>query len=149
MAIVRVTKQFRFEMAHALWNYDGPCKNIHGHSYVLYVTVTGTPIKSKKDSKNGMVVDFGDLKKIVETTIVKQFDHSLVLSADTKAEKLKNIPEMFDRCIFVKFQPTCENLVAWFAEKLFKEMPKGINLHSLRLDETATSYAEWHAIDNK
>ena len=42
MAIIRVTKEFRFEMAHALWNYDGPCSNVHGHSYILYVTFQGS-----------------------------------------------------------------------------------------------------------
>ena len=62
---VQLTKQFDFEMAHALMNYDGHCKNIHGHSYKLYITVEGEPNPDEKSSKCGMVMDFGDLKKIV------------------------------------------------------------------------------------
>ena len=62
MTKVRVTKQFNFEAAHALWNYDGKCKNIHGHTYKLFVTVIGKPINNNKDPKHGMVIDFGDLK---------------------------------------------------------------------------------------
>ena len=65
MATIRVTKSFTFEMAHALWNYDGPCRNIHGHSYELLVTISGHPITDENSPKLGMVMDFGDLKKIV------------------------------------------------------------------------------------
>ncbi len=43
MAIIRITKAFNFEMAHALLGYKGPCKHIHGHSYELFVTVKGKP----------------------------------------------------------------------------------------------------------
>ncbi len=73
MPTVRVTRIFRFEMAHALWGYDGLCKNIHGHSYVLKVTVAGSPITDPDDRKLGMVIDFGDLKRIVNKQIVDVF----------------------------------------------------------------------------
>ncbi|HQH18564.1 MAG TPA: 6-carboxytetrahydropterin synthase, partial [Bacteroidales bacterium] len=58
MAVIRITKEFKFEMAHALWGYDGPCKNIHGHSYYLYVTIIGSPINNPQSPKNGMVIDY-------------------------------------------------------------------------------------------
>ena len=74
MATIRVTKSFTFEMAHALWNYDGPCRNIHGHSYQLFVTVTGEPSPDINNTKLGMVVDFSDLKKIVNENVVETFD---------------------------------------------------------------------------
>jgi len=61
---IRITKQFDFETAHALYGYDGKCKNIHGHSYHLHVTVIGTPIDDLSNSNNGMVLDFGDLKNL-------------------------------------------------------------------------------------
>lgn len=76
MALIRVTKEFRFEMAHALWNYDGPCRNVHGHSYILYVTLAGEPVNDPDHPRNGMVIDFGDLKKIVRENIVDRFDHA-------------------------------------------------------------------------
>jgi len=72
MPKVRVTKEFRFEMAHALWNYDGKCANIHGHSYILQVTVIGEPISDENSPKYGMLIDFGDLKKIVNDAIVNK-----------------------------------------------------------------------------
>ena len=66
---IRVTKEFRFEAAHALKGYDGPCKNVHGHSYELSVTVIGIPIADRQSTKLGMVMDFGDLKKIIKKQI--------------------------------------------------------------------------------
>lgn len=149
MAIIRVTKIFKFEMAHALWNYDGLCKNIHGHSYVLEVTVKGEPINDKSNPKLGMVLDFGDLKKIIEKQIISLTDHAVFLSKDAPHEKLSSIREMFDRCEIVDFQPTCENLVVYFAEKIKNFLPKNLVLHSLCLHETPTSYAEWYACDNE
>ena len=148
MAIVRVTKEFRFEMAHALWNYDGLCRNIHGHSYILYVTIKGEPIKDSNNVKCGMVMDFGDLKKIVNEAIVNIMDHSLVISELSKHEHLLQTEQMFDRRHILKYQPTCENMVIDFSEKLKKLLPASIKLQSLRLFETATSYAEWNADDN-
>ena len=60
---IRITKEFKFETGHALYGYDGLCKNVHGHSYKLSVTVLGSPIIDSKQTKNGMVIDFSDLKK--------------------------------------------------------------------------------------
>lgn len=76
---IRVTKEFTFEMAHALWNYDGPCKNVHGHSYRLFVTLSGSPVDDASDPKNGMVIDFSDLKRIVSEEIVRIFDHAVTV----------------------------------------------------------------------
>jgi len=148
MTKIRVTKQFNFEMAHALWNYDGPCKNVHGHSYKLYVTVLGTPLADKNDHKNGMVIDFGDLKKIVEETIVDPFDHSVVVCQDAPHHLLKNIEQMFEKYDVMDFQPTCENLVKEISERLIDKLPESLTLSRIRLDETATSFAEWCAEDN-
>ncbi len=66
MSTIRITKQFNFETGHALYGYDGKCRNVHGHSYKLSVTVIGTPITDTAHVKLGMVIDFGDLKKIVK-----------------------------------------------------------------------------------
>lgn len=147
MAIVRVTKIFRFEMAHALWGYDGLCKNIHGHSYVLKVTVSGTPIEDQSDKKLGMVIDFGDLKRVVNKHIVDVFDHSLILNEKAPVDKFTDMNEMFDRKTWFDFQPTAENLVIYFAGILQEHLPSGVPLHSIRLYETVNSYAEWFAED--
>ncbi|MDQ2179369.1 6-carboxytetrahydropterin synthase [Marinifilum sp. D714] len=149
MAKIRLTKEFRFEMAHALWNYDGLCKNIHGHSYILFVTVIGEPITDKTNPKLGMVMDFGELKGIVSEEVVDQLDHALVLSKDTPNIDQLNIPQMFDRFFVMDYQPTCENMIADFAERIKARLPERVELHSLKLHETATSFAEWYASDNE
>ena len=145
MAKIRITKTFVFEMAHALLGYDGPCKHIHGHSYKLDVTILGEPIEDKGSVKLGMVMDFGDLKQIVRKAIVEPFDHSLVLHRNAVIE---HDAEMFGRVIYVDYQPTSENMIVDFAEKLNSLLPTEVKLHSLRLYETATSYAEWFVADN-
>lgn len=149
MSKIRVTKEFAFETAHALWNYDGPCRNVHGHSYKLFVTLTGEPVNDPANPKNGMVIDFGDLKKLVNKEIVKVFDHSVVISNNFEREKLDALEKMFGNVLEVDYQPTCENLVTDFAGRIKAKLPPTICLHSLRLYETATSYAEWFADDNK
>lgn len=149
MAKIRLTKEFNFEMAHALWNYDGLCKNIHGHSYKLLVTVIGEAITDKKNPKLGMVMDFGDLKQIVKKEITEKYDHSIVLSKDAQQLQIQNITQMFGRMEISEYQPTCENLILDFAMKIKNQLPAKVQLHSLKLYETSTSYAEWYASDNE
>ncbi|MCD6346455.1 MAG: 6-carboxytetrahydropterin synthase [Bacteroidales bacterium] len=148
MPRIRVSKIFRFEMAHALWGYDGLCKNIHGHSYILKVTVSGEPIQDPHDTKEGMVIDFGDLKKIVKKHIVDNYDHSVVLNSKAPVGQLVHLDEMFDRHHFTEFQPTAENMVIFYAEILNRELPDEVKLESVVLYETANSYAEWLSVDN-
>jgi 6-pyruvoyltetrahydropterin/6-carboxytetrahydropterin synthase len=148
-ALIRVTKEFSFEMAHVLWNYDGPCKNVHGHSYRLFVTLSGFPADNQDNPKNGMVIDFSDLKKIVKKEIVGVFDHSVVLSNKIDKGKTDMFSKMFGNTVLVGYQPTCENLVADFAKRITPYLPSGVKLHSLKLYETATSFAEWFASDNQ
>jgi 6-pyruvoyltetrahydropterin/6-carboxytetrahydropterin synthase len=145
---VRVTKKFTFDMAHALYGYDGPCKNIHGHTYHLSVTLIGTPIQDNGDVKLGMVVDFGDLKKIVKDNILEKYDHALVLNKDAPYSKSEVISNEFEKVILVPYQPTCENLLLSFVEKLKPLFADKQTLVSIRLEETPTSFAEWNVGDN-
>lgn len=149
MSKIRLSKEFRFEMAHALWNYDGLCKNIHGHSYILRVTVIGTPINDDTHVKNGMVMDFGDLKRIVNEQIVDRLDHTVVLNEKSPYQKVLELPQMGGRHVITPYQPTCENMLVDFAQRIKRELPKNVELHSLRLHETANSFAEWFAEDNE
>lgn len=146
MPTLRITKEFRFEGAHALNRYDGKCKHIHGHSYLLYVTVKGTPMDIDGEPKNGMLIDFSDLKKIVNEKIIDVFDHALVLRATSPLAE--EIAAAYKRVVVVSFQPTCENLITYFADILKNSLPKGVTLYSLKLHETATSYVEWFESDN-
>lgn len=149
MAKIRITKQFSFETGHALYGYDGKCKNVHGHSYKLFVTVIGTPIDDKNNVKYGMVIDFSDLKKIVKEEIVEQFDHATVFNKNTPhIELAKELEDRGHHVILVDYQPTSENMVIDFVQKIQSRLPQNIELFSLRLQETDSSFAEWYASDN-
>ena len=120
-AVVRVTKEFTFEAGHYLKEYDGECANIHGHSYRLQVTARGHL------NDIGMVVDFKNLKSIVQKEVVDLFDH-----------KCLNIA--------VKFNSTAENLVVYIfeiLEKYFISNEMEAKIESVKLWETATSFAEY------
>jgi len=147
---IRITKHFDFETAHALYGYDGKCKNIHGHSYQLYVTVIGTPIGNTNHVKNGMVLDFGDLKKIVKSEIVDIFDHATVLNENSPHKELaEKIKPHSPKVLLVDYQPTSENMLIDFADKISARLPDSVALHSLKLYETNNSYAEWFASDQQ
>lgn len=149
MAVIRLTKEFSFEAAHALEGYDGACREIHGHSYRLFVTVKGTPSQDGADPKCGMVMDFGVLKRIVNEEIVSRMDHAFVVRRSPGNEALcRALGDRFRRIVEVDYQPTCEMMLADFAERLKVRLPQGVALHALRLHETATSFAEWFAEDN-
>ena len=146
MSKVRITKEFSFEAAHRLDNYDGLCRNIHGHSYRLAVTVIGEPQGDTQSAKEGMVMDFSVLKRIVNEEVIDRMDHAVILCETSAAvEALQSVTE---RIVTVSYRPTCENMVIDFAERIKRRLPQGVELLSVRLNETATSYAEWFASDN-
>ena len=144
--MIRITKEFKFEMAHALHGYDGLCKNIHGHSYKLFVTVKGKIKNDKGNPKDGMVLDFDVLKSIVKPEIINKYDHSLVLNANSPHSEIDL--SAFEKVFFLPYQPTSENLVMDFALKIKSKLPQEIELYKVVLSETATSFAEWNSQDN-
>ena len=149
MKKIRITKQFDFETGHALYGYDGKCRNVHGHSYKLSVTVIGSPIEDKNNVKYGMVIDFSDLKKIVKEQIVDAFDHATVFNKNTPhLELAQELQSRGHNVILVDYQPTSEMMLIDFAAKIKAKLPEEIQLYSLRLQETTTSYAEWFAEEN-
>ncbi|MEY8020508.1 6-pyruvoyl tetrahydropterin synthase family protein [Muriicola sp. SD30] len=149
MSRIRVTKEFSFETGHALYGYDGKCKNVHGHSYKLAVTVIGTPISEEGAVKLGMVIDFGDLKKIVREEVVDPLDHATIFNKNTPhLELARELETRGHKVILADYQPTSENMVIDIAARIKKRLPNHIQLHSLKLRETETAYAEWHMDDN-
>ncbi|MHC1778961.1 MAG: 6-pyruvoyl tetrahydropterin synthase family protein [Bacteroidales bacterium] len=146
MSVIRVTKEFRFEGAHALTGYDGKCRHIHGHSYRLFVTLKGDINRVPDHPKSGMVLDFSDLKKLVNELIVEPFDHALILRSD--AALANEIKQSYCNVIITDFQPTCENLAQHFAQLLIDRLPDHLSLHSIKLYETPSSFVEWVAGDN-
>lgn len=148
MSKIRITKEFSFETAHALHGYDGKCKNIHGHSYKLSVTVIGKPIDDLTHVKCGMVIDFGDLKKIVKSEVVDVWDHAIILNKNTPHLHLaKQLKELGNNVVLVDYQPTSEKMIEDFAHRISTQLPNHIQLHCLQLRETETAYATWYAED--
>jgi 6-pyruvoyltetrahydropterin/6-carboxytetrahydropterin synthase len=145
---LRVSKIFEFETAHALWGYDGKCANIHGHSYKLTVSISGDLIEDPEHVKYGMIIDFGDLKKIVKKEIVDVYDHALLVRANTPHAGYADVETAFKKVWLTEFQPTCENMLIDMVKRLQKHLPEHITLKYVKLVETRSAYAEWFAEDN-
>ena len=145
---IRLSRIFRFETAHALLGYDGACRHIHGHSYRLVVTIIGAPLQDDAHPKNGMVMDFGDLKMLVEKAVIKPFDHALLLNDKASVDLIEQLKKNDEKLVLLPYQPSCENMLLEFKNTLQKMLPASIKLHSLRLWETENSFAEWYASDN-
>lgn len=140
---VRVTKRFHFEMAHALRCHDGLCARIHGHSYVLDVTLEGRPRAEEGHPKDGMVIDFAELKTLVNGAVVQDLDHALLLHGKERGQADMD-HAMFGRTRYTPWQPSCENVLLDIVERLQRTLPDAAALYAVRLQETATSWAEWH-----
>lgn len=148
-AILRLTREFEFEMAHALEGYDGACRQIHGHSYKLFITVSGHPISDTADPKLGMIMDFGELKSMVNNLIIDRFDHALLLRETPSAQELvRAMQKKWDKIEVTPYQPTCENLLLFIVTQIQSALPNHIKLQEVKLYETARSHATWCAEDN-
>lgn len=141
--MIHLTKIFRFEAAHALMGYDGRCRNIHGHSYEMRVTIKGNPIMDDNSPKNGMVMDFGDLKRIVNEEIIDHYDHAFIINHNMSKEFIDEVKRNYERIIVLPYQPTTELMLIDFSKKIKSRLPEGIQLVKIFLKETEGSYAEW------
>ena len=138
-----LTTIFHVEAAHALNGYDGKCRNIHGHSYELRVTVKGMPLNEPGNPKNGMVIDFHDLKTIVNQEVVEKLDHSFIIGNNMPKDFVEITKKNFDKVVELPYQPTTENMLADFAERIKVRLPQHVELYSVTLQETRDSIAEW------
>lgn len=121
---------------------------MHGHSYKLFVTVKGNPIDDINNVKNGMVVDFGDIKKIVKSEIIDVWDHSVLVNGNSPHQELgKDLEDKGHKVIFCNYQPTCENMLYEIAAKIKNQLPETVTLAYLKLHETENSYGEWFEED--
>lgn len=148
MATIRITRIFNFDMAHALPGYDGKCKNIHGHTYQLEVTVKGETLPENSTPKNGMLIDFSVLKNLINKELDERWDHALILKKDENNQLHHELKKQFERVFFVDYSPTTENLLCDFAKRISAILPENISLFSLKLMETPKSFAEWYASEN-
>ncbi|HSR18935.1 MAG TPA: 6-carboxytetrahydropterin synthase [Ignavibacteriaceae bacterium] len=132
---MKIAKEFRWEMGHRLPEHFGKCKNIHGHSYKMIVELNG------EVNAEGMVLDFYDLKKIVNP-IVEKLDHSfLVYSGDE--EIIAFLEKMDSKKVIVGFQSTVENITRYFLGEISKnKFPSNISSLKVKVFETENVYAE-------
>lgn len=145
MSQILLTKIFYFESAHVLYNHDSKCKNIHGHSYQLHVTISGKVKNEPGHPHDGMIIDFSILKKIIQKEVIDHIDHALLISEKHPLIIDKNELQKFHehKILILPFQPTTENIIQYIANKIMNILPPHIKLHKLKLNETPTSYAEW------
>ena len=137
---MKIVKEFKWGMAHRLRNHNGPCFNIHGHTYHMKVVVKG------ELNKLGMVMDFADLKKVVQEKVISVFDHALLISDEdiilrrhmqNLSKDLKNDVGRNLKIVIVKGECTAENLV----KIIFDKLKAHLNIVKIELWETPTSSA--------
>ncbi|ASU34003.1 6-pyruvoyl trahydropterin synthase family protein [Mucilaginibacter xinganensis] len=141
--MIVITKIFNFEMAHALDGYDGACRNIHGHSYELHVTISSVKADDTCFPAPGFIIDFKELKQLVNRAVIEKFDHKLVLSRGylSKFPALKTLENLE----ILEAEPSVENLLLYSKQAISEMLPPTLTLQRLKLYETKSSYAEWLA----
>lgn len=139
--MLTVTKIFSFEMAHAIDGYPGPCRNVHGHSYELHVTVSSTARGDEYIPAPGFVLDFKELKQLVQSTVLETLDHKLVLSHTYLSKN--SVLYSQENLVQWESEPTAENLLIYIRKILCEKLPAAVKLASLTLYETKSSYAVW------
>jgi 6-pyruvoyltetrahydropterin/6-carboxytetrahydropterin synthase len=139
--MLKLTKIFHFETAHAIHGYDGACKNIHGHSYELHVTIVADTDYEDFIPAPGFIIDFKEIKKVVKEKVIQNFDHKLILSEAYITDHKVTTKE--ENLIIWKAEPTAENILLYIKQSLQKALPNHIQVDHLKLYETKDSYAEW------
>lgn len=138
--IITIGKQFRFEASHVLPKHPGKCSRLHGHSWVLDVKVAG-PV----NRETGFVMDYADLKSIVNTAIIGKLDHQHLGYGNLNEEDNGTDESImgYVAALGPRMYPSSENLVLWVASELAECFPTGVQLVEISLDETCTSRATW------
>ena len=93
--------------------------------------------------KNGMVMDFGDLKKIVNEEIIDHYDHAFIINHNMPQDFIDEVRRNYERIIVLPYQPTTELMLIDFSKKIKSRLPEGIQLVKIFLKETEGSFAEW------
>ena len=141
--MITITKVFRFEMAHAIFGYAGKCKNVHGHSYILHVTVTKNSGDDGFVPALGFILDFKELKKIIIEKVIEKLDHQLILSNEYLKSNSAFISA--ENMFAWEMEPSAENILIYINQQIESNLSAEIKLQKLQLYETADSYAEWIA----
>ena len=135
--MITVTKTIRFDAAHILTNHQGLCKNLHGHTYRVDVSVT----QGDGDTSD-MVIDFKDLKLIASEVVCERFDHAFIYNTESAGEReiAAVVEKNGMRTVAIPFRSTAENLARMFFGELKARIP---GLSAVKVWETADSCAEY------
>ena len=132
---MKIAKEFTWEMGHRLPFHNGKCKNLHGHSYRCMVELNGDP------DENGMVLDYYDVKKVIEP-IIDNLDHSFMV-CQTDIELIEVLEKLNSRHVIVDFETTAENISTYLLGEIkSSSLPKNIHSIKVRVLETENTYAE-------
>jgi 6-pyruvoyltetrahydropterin/6-carboxytetrahydropterin synthase len=134
--LTTIAKDFRWEMAHRLPYHEGGCRNVHGHSYQMWIELTGEP------DANGMVLDYFVLKQMVDP-LVAEIDHAFL--CDRSDNLIVDFLEQSKlKAVYVDFPTTAENIARWFFERLQSVFSNMKHLRELRvrIQETERTFAE-------
>lgn len=141
---VRIRREENFELSHILDGYNGKCGRLHGHRYCAKVTLEGNI-----DPESGMIMDFGDLKPIINEIIP---DHYYISNSSIEEGFQKDMRNILDKYNIdyktMPFRTTAENMVGWFANKIQEKLPADVFVVRVELWETEKNNAEWRIEDN-
>ena len=134
--MITVTKTIKFDAAHVLTNHQGLCKNLHGHTYRVDISVS-----QRECDQSDMVIDFKDLKGIAGEVICERFDHAFIYNTDSVGEReIAEVVEKYGmRTVAIPFRSTAENLARMFYQDLKVRIPGSA---AVKVWETAESCAE-------
>lgn len=132
---MKIAKEFKWEMGHRLPFHEGKCRNLHGHSYRCMIELTGQP------DKNGMLLDYYELKKIVDP-IIDKMDHSFMVF-DKDLELIEMLDKLGSNKLVVNFESTAENICVYLLNEVRKSsLPSNVESIKVRVLETDNTYAE-------
>ena len=132
---MKIAKEFKWEMGHHLPEHFGQCKNIHGHSYKMLVEFEG------ELDKNGMVIDYYDVEKIVNP-IIEKLDHAFLVNKDDKLT-IEFLEKLNSKKVVVDFESTAENICTYFLNQIRDaDLPANVKAIMVRVSETDEDYAE-------
>jgi 6-pyruvoyltetrahydropterin/6-carboxytetrahydropterin synthase len=146
MSNIRISKTLEFDAGHRLPNHNSKCKNLHGHHYKIEITLEGPVNTEDNQSQQGMLIDFTDIKKITQKTIIEPWDHAFfVYKNDHKVLNfLESLPD--HKTVITELPPTAEHLTQMAYDRIKMALKKHSNTNvkivSLKLFETPTSWAE-------
>jgi len=133
--VMKIAKEFHWEMGHRLPEHFGLCKNIHGHSYKMIVEFEG------ELDERGIVIDFYDVEKIINP-IIEKLDHAFMVKDDDQIT-VEFLEKLDSKKVVVDFFATVENICIYISDKIIKSnLPKNIKFIKVRVYETSEDYAE-------